>query len=180
MLKQINEDEIGECIGGNTSNIKLEPSEEVKEQKLPKKVSTFDSLGKEKEKTKVIKNDTKNIPKNFGTAICIYIKKNPNLVKKLLQDRRISYTSFLNFNKTIKHKLNSLIDLRKIWSSSPEDPQHETKRCFRILSFKFMRKHCLHYIFDSRIKNLGSHIRYRKKVLDGMEKPAQLTNLKDY
>lgn len=40
-----------------------------------------------KNKSKI---DTKNIPKNFGTAISIYIKNNPLRVKKLLRLKKIS------------------------------------------------------------------------------------------
>lgn len=69
-----------------------------------------------------VRNDTKNIPKNFGTAISIYIKKNPARVKKLLSERNVPYTSFLQFNRTIKYELNSLVDLRGVWCTAEDDP----------------------------------------------------------
>jgi hypothetical protein len=43
-------------------------------------------------------NDTKNIPKNFGTAIYIFIKRNSMMVKNLLSKNKISYSKFCQFN----------------------------------------------------------------------------------
>jgi hypothetical protein len=45
------------------------------------------------------------------------------------------------------------------------------KKCIRVLSFHFMRKKCLPYIFNSRVKNFHTHIKYRKKIMEGLENP---------
>lgn len=124
--------------------------------------------------------DTKNIPKNFGTAIHIFIKRNSGKVKNLLAKKKISYSQFYEFNKQAKEKINSLLHLRELWENNADDGQRNLKECYRIISFEFMRKHCLGYIFGSRIKNTSSHIRYRKKLLEGIERPHTLYNLKDY
>jgi hypothetical protein len=59
--------------------------------------------------------DTKNIPKNFGTAIHIFVKKNSIKVKSLLSKNKISYSQFYQFNKDAKEKINSLLHLRELW-----------------------------------------------------------------
>lgn len=59
--------------------------------------------------------DTKNIPKNFGTAIHIFIKRNSAKVKNLLSKKKLSYSQFYQFNKDAKEKINSLLHLRELW-----------------------------------------------------------------
>ena len=31
-----------------------------------------------------------------------------------------------------------------------------------------MRKHCLQYIFHSKVRNYGIHIKYRQKLIEGI------------
>lgn len=46
--------------------------------------------------------DTKNIPKNFGTAIYIFMKRNTKKIKNLLEKKKISFSQFYQFNKAAK------------------------------------------------------------------------------
>jgi hypothetical protein len=50
----------------------------------------------------------------------------------------------------------------------------------RILSKLFLRKYALQYIFNSRITNYSSHIKYRHKLLEGVDNPMEFNNIKDY
>jgi len=53
-----------------------------------------------------------------------------------------------------------------------ENCSHDkVKKCIRVLSYHFMRKKCLPYIFNSRVKNFHTHIKYRKKIMEGLENP---------
>jgi hypothetical protein len=45
---------------------------------------------------------------------------------------------------------------------------HKIKKCIRILSYEFMRKHCLEYIFHSKVRNFKVHIKYRTKLIEGI------------
>ena len=117
-------------------------------------------------------NDTKNIPKNFGSAICTYIKKNSPRVKKILQLRKLSYPRFMEITKKMKEDISSIHDLREVWNSSEEDCDVEYKACFRIFSQEFIRRHSLNHIFTSRIRNVSSHIKYRSKLLEALRKPS--------
>lgn len=65
-----------------------------------------------------------------------------------------------------KTKINSIADLRGLWGE--DDKDSNMKKCFRVLSYEFMRKHCLMYIFHSRVKNYGTHIKYRGKIIEGI------------
>ena len=50
-----------------------------------------------------------------------------------------------------------------MWGENEKD--EKVKMCIRILSYHFMRKKCLPYIFNSRVKNYHTHIKYRKKIM---------------
>lgn len=65
--------------------------------------------------------------------------------------------------KNFKNKINTIHDLREMWGEN--DQESKVKKCVRILSFYFMRKKCIPYIFNSRVKNYHTHIKYRKKIM---------------
>lgn len=117
-----------------------------------------------------MKNDTKNIPKNYGKAILTHIQKSTHRTKKIVSHFGISYPEFMSQVRKNKSRINSIADLRKLWGE--KDPQNSLKKCFRVLSHEFMRKHCLMYIFNSRVKNFGTHIKYRHKIMEGVENPS--------
>lgn len=125
-----------------------------------------------------MKNDTKNIPKNYGKAILTHIQKNTYTVKKILAHEGVSFAEFMSQVRKNKTRINSIADLRKMWGEGDYD--NKMKKCFRMLSHDFMRRHCLMYIFNSRVKNFGTHIKYRRKIISGIEKPSDFTNIKEY
>ena len=43
-----------------------------------------------------------------------------------------------------------------------------------------MRKHSFAHIFNSRIENQKKHIKYRYKILQGLQKPEDFTQMKDF
>ena len=63
-----------------------------------------------------VKNDTKNIPKNYGKAILSFIQKNSFQAKKLCQLYQVSFAEFMTQVRKQKTKINSIADLRGLWS----------------------------------------------------------------
>lgn len=57
-----------------------------------------------------------------------------------------------------KKTINSIADLRKLWVD------YKYAKCMRIISNLFLRKYALGYIFNSRICNFSSHIKYRQRL----------------
>jgi len=57
-----------------------------------------------------------------------------------------------------KKNINTIANLRDLWVD------FKYSRCMRILSNQFLRKHALQYIFNSRISNFTSHVKYRKRL----------------
>lgn len=112
-----------------------------------------------------LKNDTKNIPKNYGKAILSFISKS-SMTSKVVLRYSLNLSDFLIQIRKMKHRINSIDGLRKMWGSDQLD--NKMKKCIRILSHEFMRKHCLRYIFYSKVRNFGTHIKYRQKLIEGI------------
>ena len=112
-----------------------------------------------------MKNDTKNIPKNYGKAILSFIQKYPK-TKQIVESFGVKYPDFLMHIRRLKKKVNSIDGLKKMWGAGNID--HKMKKCIRIISHIFMRKHCLPYIFHSKVRNYTTHIKYRAKLIEGI------------
>jgi hypothetical protein len=50
----------------------------------------------------------------------------------------------------------------------------------RYLSNLFLRKYALNYIFNSRICNYASHIKYRYRLCEAIKEPFSFKHIKDY
>jgi len=64
--------------------------------------------------------------------------------------------------------------LRSLWI----DAENPFARVFRIISKEYLRKHCLGYIFNSRVINIRKHIKYRHIIEKSIAKPESLTHMK--
>lgn len=50
----------------------------------------------------------------------------------------------------------------------------------RVVSHIFLRKGALGYIFNSKVANVQTHIKYRNKFLEALRNPASFDHIKDY
>lgn len=82
----------------------------------------------------------------------------------------IKFSDLMINAKRLKKRVNSIEGLKRMWGC--EDLDHKIKKCIRILSYYFMRKHCLKYIFHSKVRIYAQHIKYRKKIIEGIENPV--------
>lgn len=129
-------------------------------------------------KAKPQKNETKNIPKNYGKAIVSFIENNKELVKRVLSKfSSMTYISFMNILRARKNKINSIADLRSFWLESDDD---EFPKIARILSNVFLRHFSLEYIFNSRISNFSGHVKYRARLIEALRDPEHFTSIKQY
>jgi hypothetical protein len=74
--------------------------------------------------------------------------------------------------KEEKQCINTIADLRRLWT----DP--EIGKCFRIISNLFFRRYALQYIFNSRISNFSSHIKYRVSLWCALKNPTGFNHIK--
>lgn len=121
-----------------------------------------------------LKNETKNIPKNFGKGIISFIEKNEKKMRALLLQHKLPFHSFKNAMRHEKKTINTIADLRRLWTSEPYC------RCLRIISNLFFRKHALDYIFNSRISNYASHVKYRQSLWQALSHPHDFNRIKEY
>lgn len=119
-----------------------------------------------------LKNETKNIPKNFGKGIISFIERNDQKVRALLARNNLNYQDFLQRMRLEKKIINTIADLRRLWT----DPTFGG--VMRIISNIFFRKHALNYIFNSRISNFSSHVKYRQSLWQALRNPDSFNRIK--
>lgn len=121
-----------------------------------------------------MKNETKNIPKNFGKAIIIFIEKNEEVLLPITRKFGIEYKNLLDNLRNMKKKINTIADLRNLWGNTKEG------KCVRVLSNYFLRKHSLHYIYNSRIKTRVCHAKYKRRLQEALRNPYDFNHIKEY
>jgi hypothetical protein len=57
---------------------------------------------------------------------------------------------------------------------------YDHAQSMRVLSNLFLRKYALNYIFNSRICNYSSHIKYRYRLTEAIKEPGLFKHIKDY
>lgn len=86
----------------------------------------------------------------------------------------VDYDELLGDLKKKKKSINTIADLRGLWSN------YRFAKCMRVITFVFLRKHALKYIFDSRICTYSSHIKYRQRLCEAVGNPEKFNHIKDY
>lgn len=56
--------------------------------------------------------------------------------------------------------------LRELWSE-------KYGQVMRVISEHFLRKHCFHYIFNSRVQDFRSALKYRKRLQHILTQPQE-------
>ena len=128
----------------------------------------------DREEEKRIKNETKNIPKNYGKAIITFIERYKGVVENVCHFTGVPFDEFMDDMLEMKKTINTIADLRKLWM------EYRHARCMRIISNLFFRKYSLNYIFNSRICNFKSHIKYRHRLWEAIRQPNAFRHIKDY
>ena len=101
-----------------------------------------------------------------------------SLFKSVLANQHVTFGEMMINIKRYKKKVNSINYLKSMWGY--QDAANPINKCIRIFSYYFLRKHCLAYIFNSRVKNFGVHIKYRKRIIEGIEEPDKFNNIKEF
>jgi hypothetical protein len=86
----------------------------------------------------------------------------------------VDYDTFLADLKQKKKSINTIADLRTLWSD------YRYSKCMRVVSGLFLRKYALSYIFSSRICTFTSHIKYRQRLYEAVSSPEEFRHIKNY
>jgi hypothetical protein len=111
--------------------------------------------------------------KNFAKAIFRFIRKQREWRKKVLAAVGMDEQEFMRAYSLLKGKILAISDLRQLWSAPTA-----LSRAFRVISFEYLRKHCLETVFNSRIEKKSLHVKYRRKLLEALGNPKDFTSLK--
>lgn len=129
--------------------------------------------GKQYQKMEInCKNQTKNIPKNFGKAIITFILKSKKQLESFLQSENIKYSELIYFLKPRRKRLHSINELKKIWIDE------KYGKALRAISESFLKKRSFDHIFNSRITHYGIHIKYRSELRKILKNPEEFHHLK--
>ena len=112
-------------------------------------------------------SESKNIPKNYGKSIFAFIKKERPTVEKVLNHTGQNFADFDRHIQKYKNRISTIADLRSLWMDSCTP----FAKALRIISYLYVRRHSFSHIFNSRVENFNKHIKYRYKILQGLEKP---------
>ena len=88
----------------------------------------------------------------------------------------VDHSSFIDSLTQVKGNLNTINQLRSLWLSS----HNPHAKAYRVFSMEYLRKHCLPYIFNSRVENVHKHIKYRYKMAEGVSDPERFTHMKEF
>ena len=111
--------------------------------------------------------ETKNVIKNFSKSLFRFIQKHRVYVSRVLKSLNIKEEEFQKVFQRFRGKIYTIIELKLLWL----EEGNEFDKAFRIISLEYLRKHSLNHVFNSRVINYKTHIKYRKKMFEILEKP---------
>ncbi|KAM3141152.1 hypothetical protein pb186bvf_006757 [Paramecium bursaria] len=165
------------------SNMRL--SNEIQRQEDQKVVQEENSLSIQKQISKESSkkkkshklNDTKNITKNFSKAIITYLIQNKDIAIKLLNQHENE--EMITELKKRKNSMTNIKQLRELWVDAGDEKQRRFNKVFRIISQYFLKSQSVCYIYNSRISNIGWHLKYRQNLLRALKEPSNFKQIKD-
>ncbi|CAK74681.1 unnamed protein product (macronuclear) [Paramecium tetraurelia] len=97
-----------------------------------------------------------NLQKNYARAVILYIKQQNSSIVKELGQKKATY--FFRFITKIQNKIRNLSHINNYTRDE------EFIRLFRMLCNKFLRKDCVSYIYNSKIKQKTSHLKGKHAI----------------
>jgi hypothetical protein len=119
-------------------------------------------------------NETKNIAKNYGKAIIAFMQRNKRLFRAICRNTATPYQRIAEELPELKAALTTVMGFRRVWTS------YKYAECMRMVSQVFLRKSALPYIFNSKVANVQTHLKYRARFLKALRNPAAFDHIKDY
>ena len=130
------------------------------------------------------KEDSKNIIKNYGKAICNFTtcKVALSYLLPLFEQENVDKDKFLEFVFTNKESLDSIGALRGMLIGHIEDSVEEIqyKKIFQRISEIFLKYFAVNWIYDKegKLKHKKTHLQYRFKMLRRIKMPHLFTYLR--
>jgi hypothetical protein len=106
--------------------------------------------------------------------VITFIERSEQKLRRLLTQCGVSFQELVGLLKVEKKRINTIADLRRLWTDE------RIGKAMRIISNLFFRRHSLHYIFNSRISNFASHVKYRQSLWMALRNPEAFNHIKEY
>jgi hypothetical protein len=100
--------------------------------------------------------------------------KNKKLFRMICKHTSTPYQRINEELPELKAILTTVVGFRRIWS------HYKYSECMRVVSHIFLRRCALGYVFNSKVSNIQTHIKYRNKFLEALKNPAKFDHIKDY
>lgn len=118
--------------------------------------------------------ETKNVIKNFSKSLFRFIQKHRVYVSRVLDHLGVKEEEFQSVFQKFRGRIYTIMELKLLWLSEG----NQFHRAFRIISLEYLRKHSLNHVFNSRVINYKTHIKYRKKMYEILENPQEFNSIK--
>jgi hypothetical protein len=106
--------------------------------------------------------------KNFGKEIIRFINTNEDVVTRILESigSTLSYSSLdQDLQRNRKHQITKNEHLTDMWTNE------RNGREVRVISNEFLRKYSKHWIFNSRVTNFRTQLKYKLKLESILRNP---------
>ncbi len=125
---------------------------------------------------------TKNIAKNYGTAIAAFACSEISrpYLDQYLKDENISSETFTYYAKQLKKNITGIDSFRNALLTKRQDDHitYGCKRVFQKICEVFIKYFSVNWIFTARIAHKQVYLKYRGKMLRRVQNPELFTYVK--
>lgn len=140
------------------------------------------SLTSESQSQAVMHDNTKNIVKNYGKAMCSFAASHlaVEYLQPLALQEKIRVDRFKEYYRCKKELLGSIESFRNLYIEDDSDQEEVKafKRVFKQISIIFINYFSVNWIFNGKLTQKQAHLKYRYKMLRRIKNPELFTYLK--
>lgn len=102
------------------------------------------------------------------------MQRNKRLFRAVCRATATPYQRISEELPELKAQLTTVMGFRAVWTT------YKYAECMRMVSQVFLRRSALPYIFNSKVANVQTHLKYRNRFLKALRNPAAFDHIKDY
>ncbi len=125
---------------------------------------------------------TKNIPQNFGRAICNFALSDIGLpyVTPILEKEKLALAVFRSFMEDTKKSMRGVIHFREALLINKLDSEEAQalKRAFRDIGEIFIKYFSVNWIFNGKVNYKKACLKFRFKILRRIQNPELFTYIR--
>jgi len=122
--------------------------------------------------------------KNYGRAMTNFAISTTakTFLRPILERLQIELPAFHKYIEERKKSANCIKKLRQMLPFDHEvnTPEYSFKKAFQEICIKFLKFFCVNWLYNSKISEKITHLKYRFKILRRIRDPQFFTYLKDF